>query len=181
MKKLVLIVAVGAMALLLGSCSSVGYVSDWDAHHDFSRDGTFAWYRLPHRHDRGTPPNAIVASRIRRAVTGELSQRGFRPAAVHDADLLITYHIALQRNMQVYHGGWGYPYRGCWGWGRGYTSARMVTKGTLIIDVLDGKKRGLVWRGIAEGAFTRPNPSDADIAKIVSRMLAGFPVRYVGV
>ncbi|MEN8163418.1 MAG: DUF4136 domain-containing protein [Acidobacteriota bacterium] len=181
MKKLILIISVGFLAVLLGSCSSVSYVTDWDTHHDFTRDSTFAWYELPERPDRGAPspaPNAIVASRIRNAVTGELGLKGLTPAEPGKADLLVTYHIALQRNMHVYYGGWGYPYHGCWGWGGGgYSSARMVTRGTLIVDVLDGKKRSLVWRGIAEGAFSRPNPSENDVAKIVSRLLAEFPVR----
>ncbi len=185
MKKLIMIVAVGGLAVLLGSCSSVSYVTDWDTHHDFSRSKTFAWYELPERPDRGTPspaPNAFVASRIRSAVTGELGLKGLEPAEPGKADLLVTYHIALQQSMQVYSSGWGYPYRGCWGWGGGwggggYSSARMVTRGTLIVDVLDGKKRSLVWRGIAEGAFSKPNPSESDVAKIVSRLLAEFPVR----
>jgi hypothetical protein len=179
MKKLMLSLIVAFGVIILGSCSSVSYVTDFDTHRSFSSDHTFAWYELPERpnHDRPSPaPNAFVAARIRKAVEGELGLKGLQQAGPGAADLLVTYHIALQRNMQIYSGGWGYPYWGCWGWGGGgYSSARMVTQGTLIIDVLDGTKRGLVWRGIAEGAFTRPNPSEADVAKIVARLLADFP------
>ena len=186
MKKLILIVAIAAMTVLLGSCTSVSYVTDWDTHHDFSGNQTYAWYELPQRTEQAGPatapaaaPNAMVAARIRRAVTGELNQRGLESSAAGDADLLVTYSIALQQNMQVYNSGWGYPYRGCWGWGGGwgggYSSARIVTRGTLIVDVLDGKKRSLIWRGIAEGAFSKPNPSDSEVAKIVARLMAEFP------
>lgn len=180
MRKSALLIAVAIMAMMLGSCSSVSYVTDWDAHYDFSRASTFAWYELPERPNRGPAspvPNAFVASRIRSAVTDDLSLKGLAPTKPGQSDLLVTYHIALQRNMQVYYGGWGHPYRGCWGWGGGYSSARMVTKGTLIVDVLDGDRRSLVWRGIAEGAFTKPNPSESEVAKIVSRLLVDFPVR----
>ena len=181
MRKSILIVAVGVLAVLLGSCSSVSYVTDWDTHYDFSRAESFAWYELPERPDRSSPapaPNAFVASRIRNAVTGELGLKGLDPVKPGEADLLVTYHITLQQSMQVYSSGWGYPYRGYWGWGGGgYSSARMVTRGTLIVDVQDAKKRSLVWRGIAEGAFSKPNPSEADVTKIVSRLLAEFPVR----
>lgn len=110
-------------------------------------------------------------------MTDELALRGLASAKPGKADLLVTYHIALQRNMQVYSGGWGHPYRGCWGWGGSYSSARMVTRGTLIVDVLDGRKRSLVWRGIAEGAFSKPNPSESDVAKVVSRLLVDFPAQ----
>ncbi len=185
MKKWILIAAVCALAVVLGSCSSVSYVTDWDTHYDFSGAQDFAWYELPERPDRGKPspaPNAFVAARIRNAVTGELGLKGLDPAKPGEADLLVTYHITLQQSMQIYNSGWGYPYRGYWGWGGGwggggYSSARMVTRGTLIVDILDSKKRTLVWRGIAEGAFSKPNPSEADVAKIVSRLLYDFPVQ----
>lgn len=180
MKKATLIITVAISAMLLGSCSSVSYVTDWDTHYDFSQTKTFAWYEVPERPDRGPAspaPNAFVASRIRSAVTGELALRGLASAKPGESDLLVTYHIALQRNMHIYYGGWGHPYYGCWGWGGGYSSARVVTRGTLIVDVLDGNRRSLVWRGIAEGAFSKPNPSADDVAKIVSRLLADFPVR----
>ena len=181
MKKLILITAVGVLAVLLGSCSSVSYVTDWDTHYDFSRAQSFAWYELPERPNRGTPapaPNAFVAARIRSAVTSELGLKGLKSAEPGETDFLVTYHITLQQHMQVYSSGWGYPYHGGLGWGGGgFSSARMVTRGTLIVDILDSKKRTLVWRGIAEGAFKKPNPSEADVAKIVSRLLAEFPVR----
>lgn len=189
MKKITLILALGAMTVLLGSCSSVAYVTDSDTQYDFSGNETYAWYELPQRAEQAGPspapaaaPNSLVSARIRRAVTGELNSRGLQSAAAGEADLLVTYAIALQQNMQIYHSGWGYPYRGCWGWGGGwggggYSSARLVTRGTLIVDVLDGKKRGLIWRGIAEGALKKSNPSDAEIAKIASRLMADFPPR----
>lgn len=186
-KKLWLILAVAAITLLLGSCSSVSYVTDWDTQHDFSGNNSYAWYELPQRAGNTTTapapplaPNAMVASRIRRSVTAELNQRGLQAAAAGDADLLVTYSIALQQNMQVYHSGWGYPYHGCWGWGGGwggggYSSARMVTRGTLIVDILDAKRRGLIWRGIAEGAFSKSNPSESEVAKIVAKLMLDFP------
>ncbi len=185
MKRVPWIGGLGATFLLLSACSSVSYVSDWDTQKDFSGYQTFAWYELAATPDRGAPPaapNAIVADRIRRSVQGELGGKGLTAEAAAEADLLVTYHIAIRQGMRVYNSGWGHPYRGCWGWGGygygwggGYGSARLVTEGTLIVDVLDGKTRRLVWRGIAEGAFKKPNPSDDQVAKIVTRVLTDFP------
>ncbi len=155
MRRLIWIGLLGVMVLLLNGCSSVSYVTDWDTQNDFSQYQTYAWYELAATPDRGAPPtapNAIVAGRIRRSVQAELGSKGLTPEAAGEADLLVTYHIAIQQGMQVYHSGWGGPYRGCWGyggygWGGGYSSARVVTRGTLIVDILDGKSRRLVWRG----------------------------------
>lgn len=183
-KTLAWIGVLGALVLLSG-CSSVTYVSDMDTQTDFSRYETFALYELPTRAGRETPrpaPNAIVAGRIQRSVKGELMHRGLQAKPTAEADLLITYNIALRHGMRVYHGGWGHPYRGCWGpgfyggWGSGYSSARVVTEGTLIIDVLDRSTRRMVWRGIADGAFKKPNPSDQEVAKVVAGLLQSFPV-----
>ena len=184
MKRVAWIGGLGATLLLLSACSSVSYVTDWDTQKDFSGYQTFAWYELAAMPDRGAPPaapNAIVADRIRRSVQGELGGKGLTAEAAAEADLLVTYHIALRQGMRVYHSGWGHPYRWGWGygwgggWGGGYSSARLVTEGTLIVDILDGSTRRLVWRGIADGAFKRPNPSDEQVAKVVARMMQSFP------
>jgi hypothetical protein len=45
----------------------------------------------------------------------------------------------------------------------------------VVVDVLDAGRRQLIWRGIAEGALRRPNPTDEDIAKVVNRLMASFP------
>jgi hypothetical protein len=172
-----------AVLLALGGCST-SYVVDWDVTNDFSGDRTYAWYELATPRGEGVPqavPNEIVADRVRRSVTATLEAKGLRPAAAGEADLLVTHGIVLQRGVRIYHSGWGGPYWGCCGWGGGpgwgYTSARSYVKGTLVLDVLDGSRRRLVWRGIAEGGFTRPNPSDERVAEVVARVMESFPPR----
>ena len=175
--------ALAGALMLVGSCSTVSYVTDWDTQHDFSGYTSFAWFELP-PHPRGgqpaAPGNQLIANRIRRSVTSELSAKGLSSQPTGEADLLVSYFVVLQPRMVMYHTGWGYPYpyRG-WGWGYGWgggaSYGRTYTEGTLVVDVLDASGRALVWRGMAQGAFTRPNPSDEHVAKVVSRLLQGFP------
>ena len=47
--------------------------------------------------------------------------------------------------------------------------------GDLVIDIIDRKRRELVWRGVGEGAFTTSNPSDKKVAKRVATVLQTFP------
>jgi len=49
------------------------------------------------------------------------------------------------------------------------------TEGTIVVDVLDTKTRTLVWRGIAENAFRKPNPDDEKVAKIIEKVMTDFP------
>ena len=182
MKKLTRTVVMGALLVLVGSCSSVSYVVDWDTQNDFSGYRTFAWFELAPSPDKGQPPsqaNAIVAARIRRSVTNELQTRGLSKTEVGEADVMVTYALVLQSRVVMYNTGWAYPYGGWrWGWGGwggGWSSAQTYTEGTLVVDVLDGASRRLVWRGVAERAFTKPNPSDDQVAAIVAKVMAGFP------
>jgi len=159
------------------ACSSVQYITDFDTRHDFGSDRSFAWFERAGRGGTsGAVPNAIVAGRIRRALSQGLKELGLTEVGNGPTDLLITYHIALEHGMEIYSSGWGMPYYGCWGgWAGGYSSVRRVTRGTLILDILDGRKRSLVWRGIAAGAFDQPNPDQDDVTGIVEKLLKDFP------
>jgi len=165
------------LALILPACSSVQYQTDFDTGHNFGSDRSFSFFERARRGGNSGPaPNAIVAGRIRRAVSQGFGKLGLNEVGEGPADLLVTYHIALEKGMRVYSSGWGMPYYG-WrgGWVGGYSSARTVTRGTLILDVLNRRKRSLVWRGIAAGAFDRPNPDEEEVRAIVGRLLADFP------
>jgi hypothetical protein len=178
MARLARLLVMAVLMVVVGGCSTTFWV-DWDTGRDFSGYQTFAWFELPPPPGRSGPPaapNAIVAARIRSSVEGEMINRGLRPDAAADADVLVTYHIALRRGVRVFHSGWGWPYYGCcWGHRGGFSTATSYTEGTLIVDVLDGSTRSLVWRGIADGAFGRPNPSDEKVDKVVARLMRSFP------
>lgn len=174
---------VAGVLLLVGSCSTVSYVTDWDTQRDFSSYESFTWFELP-PHPKAVRPaapgNQLIADRIRRSVTSELTAKGFESRGTGEADLMVSYFVVLQPRMVMYHTGWGYPYPYYgwgygWGWRGGASYARTYTEGTLVVDVLDASGRKLVWRGMAEGAFTRPNPSDEHVAKVVNRLLRDFP------
>jgi hypothetical protein len=188
MRRPIRFLVMGALLVVLGSCATGRYVVDWDTRHNFSGAGTYAWFQLAPQPDRGEPPtqaNAIVAGRIHRAVDQALAAKGFSKAEVGKADFMVTYALVLRPRLVMVHTGWAYPFGGWgwggWGWGGwggwggGWTSSRTFTEGTLVVDILDGKNRQLVWRGVADGAFTRPNPSDERVARVVARVLRDFP------
>jgi len=176
MKRLFILIT---FALILSGCSSVQYMTDFDTDHDFGSDRSFAFFERARRGGNSGPaPNAIVAGRIRRAVLRGLGELGLNEVGEGPADLLVTYHIALEQGMEIFSSGWGMPYYGCrGGWAGGYSTTRTVTRGTLILDILNSRKRSLVWRGIAGGAFDRPNPDEEEVMAIVERLLADFPAR----
>lgn len=189
MKRHTLIVAMVALSLIAGSCSSTRYIVDSDTRHNFSGYSTYAWFQLASPPDKAKPPteaNTILTRRIKWAIDGALDGKGMTTAKVGDADFLVTYSMVLQSRMVMYHTGWSMPmgYRGGWGWGGwgygggwsgGRSSMETYTEGTIVVDVLDTKTRTLVWRGIAENAFRKPNPDDEKVAKIIEKVMTDFP------
>ena len=182
------VLGLAVLLVLVGSCAGTRYIIDEDTRHDFGDYQTYAWFKLATPPDKAEPPtraNAILTTRVKRAIDAELAGRGMEKGSVDEADFLVTYSIVLQPRIVVYHTGWSVPYAGWgwgwpgWGWGAGWSGGRSTvdryTEGTIVVDVLDRDNRSLVWRGIAEGAFSRPNPDDARIAKVVGRVLRDFP------
>ena len=189
MKRSTLIVGLVALAMITGSCSSTRFIVDQDTRHDFSGYSTYSWFKLAAPPDKAKPPteaNTILTRRISWAIDGELANKGMQKAEVGDADFLVTYSLVLQSRMVMYHtgwavpmGGWGWGGRGGWGWGGGWgggrSSMETYTEGTIVVDVLDTKTRTLVWRGIAENAFRKPNPDNEKVAKIIGKVMQDFP------
>jgi hypothetical protein len=187
MKRLALFVALMTLVLIVSSCSSTRYIFDSDTQHSFKGYSSYAWFQLASPPDKAQPPteaNTILTTRIRRAIDRELTTMGMKEVPAADADFLVTYSLVLQSQMVMNFtgwsmpmGGWGWGWGG-WGWGGwggGRASLNTYTEGTIVVDVLDTKTRTLVWRGIAENAFSRPNPDDERVARIIAKVMSGFP------
>ena len=171
-----LTVSTVALVLVLGtSCSTMTVRTDWDTGAEFSDYESFAWL------DRGDRPRGprkgspLVHQRIERAVSTELAAKGYAETGVRRSDLVVTHYLDTQKRVRVSHSGY-YRYGRAYRWGGwGTTRVHHYSVGTLVVDVVDRSSKQLVWRGIAEGAFSKPNPSDEKVAKVVKRLLDEFP------
>lgn len=162
--------------ILTSACSTWTVRTDWDAEAEFNQYSTFAWFERGDRGQRGrAQPSPLVAKRVERRVVSTLTASGYREAPPRQADFLVTHHTAVREKVAVSHLGYAYPRRWHRGWGWGATRVHHYREGSLVIDVIDRRNRELVWRGVAQGAFTSPNPSDEKVQKVVERLLADFP------
>jgi hypothetical protein len=60
-------------------------------------------------------------------------------------------------------------------WG-GNTSVNRYVEGTLFIDLIDAKKKELIWQGEGIGVLTKDtNKKDALIKEFVTKILAQYP------
>ncbi len=170
-------------ALTLAGCSSVRVSADFDPAANLHSYKTFAWLPGPQKETGNERiDNPLLDKRIRDGVTRQLQLQGYVEADASAADMLVGYHISLDRKLDVttVNNHYGYGYRGAGGSpiASSHTVVHEYETGTLIIDLVDRRKNQLVWRGSGESRLTkRPTPEETDkkVATVVAAILAKFP------
>jgi len=169
-----LLALLGGAVLAAAGCSSLSISTDFDKTTDFSQYKTFTWK------DTGDGLDSIWNKRIQGVFSDTLAAKGVKQVD-SGGDLWIAAHPRLSKQTQVnyYNTGWGYGY----GWyGGGMTTAVVseIPVGTIVIDLVDAKKKELVWRGVASDTLnTDPSRSNEDREKklrsVAAEMFAGYP------
>jgi len=162
------------MTFLLASCSSVRVNTDYDKNVDFSSYKTYAFYKTGI--DK-VEISDLDKKRILRSIDEEMTAKGFTKS--ENPDLLININTKAEKNINVnqfyagYGYGWGFGWNPYWG---GNYSVNTNTEGTLIIDLIDAKKKELIWQGEGVGYLTQnTNKKDENIKDFVTKILAQYP------
>jgi len=141
--------------LVAASCASIKVSSDFDKAAQFSGYKTYAF----------TPevPNLNVEElnrkRLITAVENELSLKGFTKS--DNPDVLIDIKITGEKKQTATAtstGGYGGYYGGYrYGWGGGMSTTTVnydsYVEGTLFVEMIDAKKKELVWQGRGVGTI----------------------------
>ena len=188
----------------LAACAPMTVRSDYDELASFSELRTYRW--IEREYDAGefsgnpAVNNPILDRRVRAAVDAELGRRGFIRVSSDPADFWIAYHmVAEQRTATRYYTSYGsYGSFGHHGFNRrfhgggfGYYDPAFHTtiyerewlEGTLVLDVVDGRRNELIWRGWARQDLQRdPDPERLQIyvTEAVRKILEEFPPEGAG-
>jgi hypothetical protein len=172
MKKV--LATVFAAARFGAACSTLQVSTDYDKAADFSQYKTFS-YR-----DTGELKNDIWASRIENSLSDALAAKGLKKVP-SDGDLWLVAHPRLSKQTQIntYNSGWGYGY-GWYGGGGGMSTSTVseIPVGTLVVDLVDGRKKDLVWRGTATDTLNpdaSPESREQKLHDVAAQLFAGFP------
>jgi Domain of unknown function (DUF4136) len=161
-------------AALAGSvaCSTLKTSADYDRSANFSQYRTFAI------RDAEAIGNEILERRIKSTLASGLAARGLTENA--DApDLWAVPHVRLSQETQIstYNSGWGYGWHWAGG-GMSTTTVEQIPVGTLIVDLVDAKRKELVWRGTATDTL-KPEATAAEreaaLSAAITKMLEVFP------
>jgi len=164
------------LLFILGACgSSISVYSDFDKSADFSQYKTYAFHR------RGIDKvqiSELDKKRILHAIEAELGKKGLTKSETPDLLINIFTKEREQVDVNQYNAGWGYGWR--WGWNPylwgGRTYVTTSTQGTLYIDLIDAKKKELIWQGEGVGYLTENrDKKEAQINEFVTKILAQYP------
>lgn len=174
------------IAALAASCASINVNTDYDDTADFTVYKTYGF--LKDGVDKAEISD-LDKKRIMKAVDAELTAKGLTKS--DKPDMYVNFFTKASKNVNVNnwggyggwgYGGWGYGWGGYggwggpWGWGGNYTSVSTQTEGTLYIDVIDAKKKELVWQGIGNGVLTQNRDKKQErINEFVNKIIAQFP------
>ncbi len=147
-----------ALSLLLAACSSGPDIrSGFDPTADFGHYQTYNFY--PDAGPDTTSYTGLFTQYMIAAIDREMQSRGYTKTD-NDPDLLVNFNANFEDKTKVtttpaMGGYYGYRggYYGAWG---GYgmateTHVSQYTEGTFNIDLVDAKRKQLVWEGVAVG------------------------------
>jgi len=164
------------LLLIFTSCSTVTVYSDYDKTVDFTSYKTYAYFKPGI--DK-VEISDLDKRRILRAIDDQMQAKGFTKS--ENPDLLVNIFTKSREQVDVnqFTAGWGYG----WGWGwnpymmyGGQTTVSTSTEGTLYIDLIDAKKKEMIWQGEGVGTLTRNiDKKDEKIAEFVAKILAQYP------
>jgi hypothetical protein len=103
-----------------------------------------------------------------------LESKGLTEASSRDgADLLIVFYAAVQNRRD-----WMPPTYRVGRFGRVWRTSpghfHRYKEGTLVIDMVDNRKKELVWQGVGQGVLDRANPAQ-DLVSAASKILQEYP------
>ena len=178
-----------ASITLLGGCSGISVVSDYDKNVDFSKYKTFTYYGWADNSDKILSP--FDKERIEKAFGNEFQKRDIK-FVKENGDVIVALYIVTEHKQQTtattthmggmyggYGGYWGYGPG--WGWGGGVSNTTYntynYTLGTLVCSVFDAKEKKLVWEGSGSGTVDEnPNSREDGIPKAVAKIMSQYPI-----
>ncbi len=181
--------AVMGLTLALGATScatsaNVAATSDFDHAVNFRAYKTWAWYPKQANDTEGGPARgyeSFTDQRIRDAVTKDLTAKGLTEVANNASpDVYVAYSVRVENKQQI---AGGYPYGGYpyYGYGYGFggypygARAYNYKAGTVIIDIVDAKRKELAWRGTGQAQLDNNSISEEETYRIVNSVMGNYP------
>jgi hypothetical protein len=191
MRKVLFLASAVMLLFPAGSAFAQTVKVNWQMQAPFPDYKTYAWK------DSKNQGGQFYRQWVEQDVDAELAKKGLQKvAAGQTPDIYLYYHTVTQEVMDSTTtddgfgwggGGWGY-WGGWGGWGEGglgiggstniaHTEAEPRFMGILSVDIVDAKKKQLVWRGQAttDAISNSQKGDEKQVLKSVDKMFKQFP------
>ena len=163
--------AAAALCFSLAACATLKTSVAWDEKADFSRYKTWSWK------DDGSIRDPVWNRRVQSVMEDELAKRGLtRVEANPDLWVVVHARITAETRVDSYSPAWGYGY-GYWA-APSVTTVYQIPVGSMIVDLVDVKKKELVWRATANDTI-RANKENEEreqrLRQVLDGLFAGYP------
>ena len=183
MKRTILLAAIAATVLAVGSAWAQDVRYNFDRSTDFSKFKTYKWVEIK----GATPLNNLADKNIKTAIETQLAVKGLTKTDADNADLYIGYQAAIgtEKEFSSYNSTWGYGpgWRGGgWyggpssGWTTGQTST--IYTGQVAIDMYNSSDKALVWRGTVSKTIdpkASPDKQQKNLNKAMAKLFKNYP------
>ena len=147
---------------------------------NFAQYKTYKW----HRADKAVYPEKALDEMFIRTINAELARKGLSPTESEDADLVVTYQIAIMDDMEWSSGHSTIPWQGMVGapglQGGPVGGTNMIKKGSFILDFYDLKQKRQVWQAHATKTLadtTDFNKREKNTRKAMAKVFKNYPPR----
>mgnify|MGYP006308901649 CR=1 FL=1 len=156
--------------LCIISCSGVRVAVNYDTEINFSDYETYT-FAEPRQNKAGY--QHFVTKSILLEIDPLLKEKGLEKTDPHRADLSVHFYTLVKNQRQVISPSYRVDR---WGrvWQRRPGHVRKYKEGTLVIDIVDRRKKELVWQGVGSGVLTPHDPQE-HFLDAVREILKDFP------
>jgi hypothetical protein len=165
-----LVFLVAAIVVTFVTAAWANISTDYDHKVDFARIKTYSWGNIK-------TPDSLWDERVKQAVDGQLAAKGWTQVP-SGGDVVVTARDAIhnQEELNTFYNGFGGGRRFGGGIGISTTSVDTYKVGTLIIDVIDGQTKNLIWRSASSDTLaSKPEKNIKTLDKNVQKMFQHFP------
>ena len=184
MKSALQALALFAILLIYNGCSSaVKVYSEEEPGVNLYKYRTYDWVDTKYIKQGNSGPewlNERSENKIRASVEGQLTRYGFKPCD-GKPDFMLHFHVVFKNEVFYIQDWWCDEETGT-EFGRCHRLRPVnYQEGTLIIDFIDAKTGGQIWRGGAAGVLENVSPEKADarIEEAVRLIFEKFPEKPI--
>jgi hypothetical protein len=142
---------------------------------DFVKYKTYQWVKI----ENAQHLDALTEEQLIGTLDLQLAKKGLTKSQSDKPDLWIGYQIAREGDKHISQSNLGASYGSAAGAtaATGTMTMNVVHTGQLVLDMYDGEKKNLVWRGVVSNAIeadAKPDKKQKHMDKAVEKLLKDY-------